>query len=84
MGDLIRRQEAIAEFSCCELTPDGGIDVNYAIEFLGQLPSEQPEITCCKDCKFTDGEKPIADGRYWCVLHGSFMYFCSDAERREE
>lgn len=38
----------------------------------------------CKDCKFTDGEKPIADGRYWCVMHQSFMYYCSDAERKED
>ena len=50
---------------------------------LLSLPSVQPEIIQCKDCKFTDGNRPIADGRYWCVIHGSFMYFCSDAERRE-
>ena len=43
MDDLISRQAAIAEFSCCELTPDGGIDANYAIDFLEQLPSAQPE-----------------------------------------
>ena len=43
MNDLISRQAAIAEFSCCELTPDGGIDANYAIDFLEQLPSAQPE-----------------------------------------
>ena len=43
MSDLISRQAAIAEFSCCELTPDGGIDANYAIDFLEQLPPVQPE-----------------------------------------
>jgi len=43
MSDLISRQAAIAEFTCCELTPDGGIDANYAIDFLNQLPSAQPE-----------------------------------------
>ena len=42
--DLIDRQAAIAEFRCCELTPDGGIDANYAIDFLEQLPSVQPEV----------------------------------------
>ena len=41
--DTISRQAAIAEFSCCDLTPDGGIDVNYAIDFLEQLPPAQPE-----------------------------------------
>jgi len=45
MNDLISRQAAIAEFSCCELTPDGGIDVNYAIEFLKSLPAAQPKRT---------------------------------------
>ena len=43
MSDLISRQAAITEFSCCELTPDGGIDANYAIDFLKQMPSAQPE-----------------------------------------
>ena len=38
----------------------------------------------CEDCEFTDGKGPIADGRYWCVLHSCFMYFCSDAERRKQ
>ena len=42
-NDLISRQQAIAEFSCCELTPDGGIDANHAIDVLKQLPSAQPE-----------------------------------------
>ena len=41
--DLIDRQTVIAEFSCCELTPDGWIDANYVIEFLENLPSAQPE-----------------------------------------
>ena len=41
--DLISRQAAIAEFNCCELTPDGGIDANDAIDILERLPSAQPE-----------------------------------------
>ena len=45
MNDLIERQAAIAEFSCCELTPDGGIDANYAIDFLKHMPPAQPEKT---------------------------------------
>jgi dolichyl-phosphate-mannose--protein O-mannosyl transferase len=81
--DLISRQAAIAEFSCCELTPDGGIDANYAIDFLEQLPSAQPEIIYCKDCKWfgrigcaisivDDSDKPTEND------------FCSFAERKEE
>lgn len=46
-------------------------------------PSAEPEIICCEDCKYADGSKPIADGRYWCKLHSSFMYYCSDAEMKE-
>lgn len=60
-----------------------GFDGKRAKEALESLPSAQPEIVRCKDCIFTDGEGPITDGRYWCVLHESFMYFCSDAERRK-
>lgn len=53
-------------------------DIMDAIE---SIPSEESEIICCEDCKFTDGLPPIADGRYWCLLHSCYMYFCSDAER---
>ena len=38
------------------------------------------DIVCCRECRYTDGEPPIADGRYWCTLHGSFMYYCSDGK----
>lgn len=50
---------------------------------LKKLSPAQPEIIRCEDCKHR-GEKPIADGRYWCDLHGTFMYYCSDAERRTD
>ena len=43
----------------------------------------QPEIIHCRDCKHR-GEKPITDGRYWCEIHDTFMYYCSDAERRTD
>ena len=50
---------------------------------LKKLSPAQPEIIRCEDCKHR-GEKPIADGRYWCDLHGTFMYYCSDAKRRTD
>lgn len=56
-------------------------DCDY-IRSLLNLPSTQPEIVQCKDC-IHRGEKPIADGRYWCEIHDTFMYYCSDAEGRE-
>ena len=49
---------------------------------LRNMSSAESEIICCEDCKFNDGIKPIADGRYWCLLHSCYMYFCSDAERK--
>jgi len=48
------------------------------------LKDAQSEIIYCKNCKFTDGKKPISDGRYWCVLHSCFMDFCSYAEMRTD
>lgn len=50
---------------------------------IENLPSAQPEIIHCRECKHR-GEKTIADGRYWCELHDTFMYYCSDAERRTD
>ena len=54
MDDLISRQAAIAEFSCCELTPDGGIDANYAIDFLENMPSAP--LVRCRDCKHYESD----------------------------
>lgn len=51
-------------------------------ETILNLPSAEPEIICCEDCKYAKEGKPINDGRYWCAIHNSFMYYCSDAERR--
>ena len=80
--DVISRQAAIAEFSCCELTPDGGIDANYAIDFLKQLPSAQPEIIRCRNCKFASGDSRI------CMKFGHSpigeLDFCAWAERRTD
>lgn len=63
--DCISRAAAIKEFNCCELTPDGGIDVNYAIDFLNQLPSAHlhPRL----DCQDYDREKDICKSNGWCA-----------------
>ena len=88
MSDLIDRQAAI-RWVKAECNPYGKPTLEFesgkkVIEHLKSMPSAEPEIVRCKDCKYTDGEKPIADGRYWCILHESFMFYCSDAERRED
>ena len=100
MDDLIYRQDAIDTLKehralYCNNTPDTFSKLSYAeksrvdeldtaIATLVNLPSAQLDVIHCRDCEFTDGDGPIADGRYWCVLHGSFMYFCSDAKRRTD
>lgn len=92
MDDLISRQEAINAMcwacgllDCYKYDCDKDEQVIICPEHyaLSTLPSAQPEIIECKDCKYR-GEKPIADGRYWCELHDTFMYYCSDAERRTD
>ena len=99
MDDSISRQAAIeklkrnrslfcrnrAEFQMLSVTDKSRVDeIDTCISVLLNLPSVQPEIIYCKDCEYTDGKGPIADGRYWCVLHAGFMDFCSDAERRTD
>lgn len=60
---------------------------NLAVESMRMrialMKGKQPDIIRCEDCKHR-GEKPIDDGRYWCELHDTFMYYCSDAERRTD
>lgn len=46
-----------------------------------QPTADVVEVGRCGECKFTDGTGAIEDGRHWCVLHESFMYYCSDFER---
>ena len=81
MHDLISRQAAIdvIRFECGEWTGLAKTIENK----INELPPAQPEIIHCRDCKHR-GEKPIADGRYWCEIHDTFMYYCSDAERRTD
>lgn len=70
-----------SQFNCF----DGREEKAYhALSVAIHALSAQSEIIYCKDCQFTDGKGPIADGRYWCVLHAGFMDFCSDAERRKD
>ena len=51
---------------------------------IKKLPSAQPELIMCKDCKFADGEATTSNGMYWCIVHGTYMRYCSDAKRRTD
>ena len=96
MNDLISRQaaiDALAEDMPSTYTPDGSHPADegifmaqeiYAdcIQTLKELPSAQPEIIRCRECKFASGDSRI------CMKfdHSPIgeLDFCSFAERREE
>lgn len=78
--DLIDRQAAID--AVFHLSTDCVSWLDAVVDMLDALPSAQPEIIQCKDCMYK-GSNPISDGRYWCVIHGAYMYYCSDAERKK-
>ena len=90
MDDLISRQSAIdAVFSLCEDCDSGycgSCRVNYpgekdVIKVIRNLPSAQPDIIQCRNCKFASGDSRI------CMKfdHSPIgeLDFCSFAERRE-
>ena len=96
MDDLISRQAAIDALEKEKPTPfvnkDGSIDPFGAGRqnqwyrdgiAIMNLPSAQPEIIWCKDCKHAE-DMSIADGRYWCNYHNGYFSFCSEAKRKEE
>ena len=93
MNDLINRQDAIdainkiapvdTEYDCKLLDR---IDVRYV---LIELPSAQPEIVRCKDCKHWKGnDEPIAwnDGNVFVEVPCETMPtdFCSAGKRKEK
>jgi hypothetical protein len=83
--DQISRAAAIDILDAYQVMIENGEENPYAWARLrmSELPPAQPEIIHCRDCKHR-GEKPISDGRYWCDIHDTFMYYCSDAERRTD
>lgn len=89
--DLINRQEihdnVAARYPDSDATQYsiGYADaINDVLKDIQYMPSAEPEIIRCKDCKFVDGDSRIADGRYWCGMHHCYMYYCSDAKRRTD
>ena len=74
--DCISRQAAIDEIRKCRFVVD-------AIEKIRGLPSAQPEIVRCKDCKYSQGGGYPHCNRviWWNTREDDF---CSRAERREK
>lgn len=89
MSDLISRQAAIDEIKALyewhEIVTE-----DRAIDHFKRLPSAQPEIIRCKDCKFyypnmeADGETGDCKKAQWFRRLQYPNDFCSRAEREEE
>ena len=77
--DCISRQEAIDDI--WTVSPLARLDRKWVDRWLRQLPSAQPEIIRCRECKFASGDSRI------CMKfdHSPIgeLDFCSFAERRE-
>lgn len=84
-GDTISRQAAITEFNCCDLTPDGGIDVNDAIDFLKHMPSAQANKVVTRWEMVCDEQFPCRTCRHFAKmlqsqLQGTTVYPCDKCE----
>ena len=89
MNDLISRQAAIDAVYGAFRVKDVDDFVDYrdiAVETIKVLPSAQPEIIYCKDCKWSDWYDAADGHRYcYCMETGAAGRtvddFCSYAER---
>jgi len=83
MNDLISRQAAIDAIDRLDIPEDMCVfEILSHIELeIGNLPSAQPEIIRCKDCKWHEG-------RYHClnfdVVGFDYNDYCSLAARKEQ
>lgn len=86
MNDLIDRQAAIDALN----EVDDGASISTAITVIEGLPSAQPEIIFCGDCKYKDDGIDEDGIPFLKCLHGRnyggtrINDFCSWAERRED
>lgn len=78
MSDYISRQAAIEDIRTM-IPKDAQLDIKWIEMWLMQLPSAQPEVIRCKDCKWKQGSE--------CVRFADVRPFpddyCSRAERKE-
>lgn len=102
MDDLISRSKAI-RWVKAECNPYGQPTLDYesgikVIEHLERMPSAQPEIIRCKDCKWWDKSEDSPFGYCMAMKHGYMSanweigiyrrykgdFYCADAERRTD
>jgi hypothetical protein len=82
--DQIERQAAIDELTEYGYGRAVYISVEEAVRRIEQLPSAQPKIIHCKDCKWWD-KQDFLQGR--CALLGirpTGGWFCANADMRGE
>ena len=82
-SDTISRQNAIDAVKKHYRAHDNDLLELIAFD-IERLPPAQPELIMCKDCKFADREATSSNGMYWCIFHGSYMRYCSDAVRKTD
>lgn len=94
MNDLIRRQEAIdalakfVPYAICDASTESYTNgLTDAYNLICQLPSAQPQIIRCKECRHSEYDAMYND-RY-CHYNGKAEivgdeHYCGYAERREE
>ena len=89
--DLIERQAAIdaLKSQLSDWNDDYNIPVRKSIENIERLPSAQPEIIRCKDCKDWDTtwQNDWAKNYHYCPLVDGTRngdWYCADAERRTD
>ena len=89
MDDLISRQAALNELrawreACAESGHrESASDLKNVIRAFGELPSAQPEIIRCKECKKQGIDNVFRS--MWCYEMRTFVKpneFCGRAERR--
>lgn len=105
MNDLISRQAAIDAISC-DITVTGRQNAELVAATIGSfadrikaLPSAEPKIIRCKDCRWWDRESEDSPMGYChACKHGHYSrhweisirrtyeedFFCADAEPKEE
>lgn len=91
MKDPIERQDIIKELESwlkVEGYSEGELNIIKAVLYeLQSLPSAQPEIIRCKDCKYySPMNKETKTGICNLTMHQNFgdNWFCAGAERRND
>lgn len=85
MGDLISRQvaiDAMAELQGRAYTKAELKGISKIWKRITQLPSAQPEIIRCKDCKFLEKHTVTCANEKSCVFSTREDFGCVFAERK--